>query len=277
MEAETFLDNFAARTDAAGGVQQLRDLVLDLALRGRLSSRSEADGAVDDLLHDVVKDLHEAAARGELRKPPSTKSVSVPPHSIPPTWRWEPLARLVAILDFRRQPVKESERLRRTAGKPSDELYPYFGATQQAGVIDDYLFDEELVLLGEDGAPFFTAGKHVAYVVTGRYWVNNHAHVLRGLAVANRYLVHALNRADYAGFVTGTTRLKLTQARMAHLPVPVPPLAEQERIIVKVDELMRLCDRLEDALAVRSRAQVAAATALARAVLDGSPTVQAAP
>jgi type I restriction enzyme S subunit len=145
-----------------------------------------------------------------------------------------------------RVPVKEDDRQRRIAGKSLADLFPYYGATQQVGWIDSYIFDEELVLLGEDGAPFFRPEKNVAYVVSGRYWVNNHAHVLRGLGASNRFLCHVLNQTDFHGFVTGTTRHKLTQGRMVDIPVPVPPLPEQRRIVEKVDQLMAVCDALEE-------------------------------
>jgi type I restriction enzyme S subunit len=171
-------------------------------------------------------------------------ALAKPPHRIPATWTWQPLGNLVAILDSRRRPIKQDERLARIKDKPAEELYPYYGATQQAGLIDDYLFDEELVLLGEDGAPFLGGGKHVAYLVKGRFWVNNHAHALRGIGATNRFLNYALNRVDYTDYVTGTTRLKLTQGKLIHIPIPLPPLGEQERIVEQLDELIGLFDRV---------------------------------
>lgn len=245
MDAQTFLDNFGTIAEAPGGVQRLRDLVLDLALSGQLSQREGGDDSVSALLKETRQQLDAAARNGEIQRSTSAKPVTDPPHLIPSTWDWQPLSNLVAILDFRRKPVKQEERLARVQGKAPTELFPYFGATQQAGVIDDYLFDEELVLLGEDGAPFLTEGKHVAYLATGKYWVNNHAHVLRGMAVRNAYLVHALNRVDFADFVTGTTRLKLTQGKLVNVPIPVPPLAEQDRVVAIIGELATLCDALE--------------------------------
>ncbi len=105
------------------------------------------------------------------------------------------------------------------------------------GWIDDFLFDEQLILLGEDGVPFFDPLRHKVYLASGRYWVNNHAHVLRGVAdLADQgYLASYLNRLDYTGFVTGSTRLKLTQAAMRGIPVPLAPLNEQRRIAAKLD------------------------------------------
>src|ERR1022692_2815118 len=88
-------------------------------------------------------------------------------------WESAPLRDCVDVLDHLRVPVNADERSKRP-GK-----IPYYGATGQVGWIDDYLFDEELLLLGEDGAPFFDKSKPIAYLMNGKTWVNNHAHVLR--------------------------------------------------------------------------------------------------
>jgi type I restriction enzyme S subunit len=118
--------------------------------------------------------------------------------------------------------------------------FPYYGATGQVGWIDAYRQDGEYILLGEDGAPFLDPSKPKAYLVSGKCWVNNHAHVLRGRAdiCSNRYLLHALNHADYRGFANGTTRLKLTQAAMRQIPLRIAPYEEQLRIADRVDELL---------------------------------------
>ncbi|MCC7388140.1 MAG: restriction endonuclease subunit S [Phycisphaerales bacterium] len=147
------------------------------------------------------------------------------------------------ILDSRRVPVNAKERASRRGA------VPYYGATGQAGWIDDYLFDEELILLGEDGAPFLDSSKSVAYLIDGKSWVNNHAHVLRARAGAlNRFFVHALNRVDYRPFVSGTTRLKLPQGPMRQITLPVPPAAEQTRIADRIDELFSDLDSGVEAL-----------------------------
>ena len=98
------------------------------------------------------------------------------------------MADIVEILDRQRKPVNSKDRETRIAGKNKGELYPYYGATRQVGWIDDFLFDEELVLLGEDGVPFLDEIKPKAYLIDGKSWVNNHAHVLRGRKAVNKYL-----------------------------------------------------------------------------------------
>ena len=135
-------------------------------------------------------------------------------------WNTVPFTEAVEICDSLRRPINSSERAARINGKKQSELYPYYGATGQVGFIDDYITDGEYVLLGEDGAPFLDAYAPKAYIVNGKTWVNNHAHVLRS-KTNNKFLCYYLNSFNYKGFVSGTTRLKLTQAEMKRIPVPV--------------------------------------------------------
>ena len=152
------------------------------------------------------------------------------------SWNMVPFTEAVDICDALRKPINSSERASRIAGKKQSELYPYYGATGQVGFIDDYITDGEYVLLGEDGAPFLDAYAPKAYIINGKTWVNNHAHVLRS-KTNNKFLCYYLNSFNYKGFVSGTTRLKLTQAEMKRIPVPVPPISEQERIVARIEEL----------------------------------------
>ncbi|MGH8633546.1 MAG: hypothetical protein ACRET7_05370 [Burkholderiales bacterium] len=115
--------------------------------------------------------------------------------------QFRPLAEVADILDSKRVPVNAKERETRLGS------VPYFGATGQVGWIDKHIFNEELVLLGEDGAPFLEPNKPKAYVIRVKTWVNNHAHVLRARVVPTGWLAHYLNSITYEGLVTGTTRL----------------------------------------------------------------------
>ena len=156
-------------------------------------------------------------------------------------WNVVPFTEAVDICDTLRKPINSSERASRIKGKEQSELYPYYGATGQVGFIDDYITDGEYVLLGEDGAPFLDAFSNKAYIISGKTWVNNHAHVLRS-KTNNKFLCYYLNSFNYKGYVSGTTRLKLTQAEMKRIPVPVPPLSEQERIVARIEELFSQLD-----------------------------------
>lgn len=146
-------------------------------------------------------------------------------------YNYIPLEQAADILDSYRKPVNSKERLILIKGKPLDELFPYYGATGQVGWIDSFLTDGEYILLGEDGAPFLNPYAEKAYIIYGKTWVNNHAHILRS-KTNNEFLCYYLNYFNYKNYVSGTTRLKLTQAQMKKIPIPNIPSDEQSRIII---------------------------------------------
>lgn len=151
------------------------------------------------------------------------------------------LGDICEILDSKRVPVTAADR------RPGP--YPYYGANGVQDYVADYIFDDELVLLAEDGGNFGSKDKPIAYRVSGKCWVNNHAHVLKpkqGLDVD--YLCYSLMFYDVSGLVNGATRQKLTQADMRKMEIPFPPLEEQRRIAV-------LLDKVSD-LIVKRRAQL---------------------
>ena len=171
------------------------------------------------------------------------------PYKVPANWCWTYLTKGAAeCLDSFRKPINASER----ANREGD--IPYYGATGQVGWIDDFLTNEQLVLVGEDGAPFLDLIKDKAYIIEGKAWVNNHAHILRSRfgTVGNLFLMHYLNIFNYHDFVNGTTRLKLTQGSMDIMPVPVPPLSEQQRIVDRIESMFAKLDgakqKAQDAL-----------------------------
>jgi type I restriction enzyme S subunit len=163
---------------------------------------------------------------------------------LPKGWVWAKLENCVDILDSQRVPINSKEREKRKGN------IPYYGATGQVGWIDDFIFDEELILLGEDGAPFLDPYKPKAYIIRSKSWVNNHAHVLRAIfnLTTNAMLCYYLNIFDFHNYVTGTTRLKLNQSPMRQIPIPLPPLSEQHRIVNKIEELFTKLDAGVDAL-----------------------------
>lgn len=151
---------------------------------------------------------------------------------LPDGWEICPLAEVVDICDSDRVPLNATERSVRQGP------YPYFGANGQVDSIDDYRYEGDFVLVAEDGGYFDDPRRGVAYEVSGRFWVNNHAHVLRGgELLTNRFLSHALNRVDWMQFVTGSTRLKLTQGALRRVPLPVPPLETQHHIVAALDAI----------------------------------------
>lgn len=146
------------------------------------------------------------------------------------------LEEICDILDSRRIPITASDR------KPGP--YPYYGANGIQDYVSDYIFDDDLVLLAEDGGNFGSKEKPIAYRVSGKCWVNNHAHVLKPKDMLDvDYLCYSLMFYDVSGLVNGATRQKLTQADMRKMEIPLRSMSEQKRItavINKVSDLISL-------------------------------------
>jgi restriction endonuclease S subunit len=147
-----------------------------------------------------------------------------------PDWPVETIGDVCAVLDSLRKPITKRDR---TSGD-----YPYYGATGIVDHVGDYIFDERLVLVGEDGAKW-DAGDRTAFIAEGKYWVNNHAHVLRckpGVLV-DSWLTHYLTMSDLNRYVSGLTVPKLNQGSLVSIAIPVPPLVEQKRIVARLDSM----------------------------------------
>ena len=133
------------------------------------------------------------------------------------------LADVCNILDSKRIPITRNKRL---AGP-----YPYYGANGIQDYVADYIFDDELVLLAEDGG-HFEGGRQIAYRVSGKCWVNNHAHVLKAKKnIDTDYLYFALRCYDVTSLTNGATRKKLTQAAMKRILLPLRSINDQLYIV----------------------------------------------
>jgi type I restriction enzyme S subunit len=154
------------------------------------------------------------------------------------TVRWMTLGDVVANLDSQRRPVTRSAR---RAGE-----FPYYGANGIQDYVDDFIFDGTFLLVGEDGSVVQKDRSPVLNWATGKIWVNNHAHVLveRVDAATLRFLFFYLQTIDITPYVTGGTRPKLNQGNLNRIPVPLPPLDEQEQIVAILDRLDALVNDL---------------------------------
>lgn len=131
------------------------------------------------------------------------------------------------ILDHMRIPITSRDRKAGT--------YPYYGANGIQDYIDDYIFDDELVLLAEDGGNFGSKEKPIAYRISGKTWVNNHAHVLKPKNIIDvDYLCYSLMYYDVSGLVNGATRQKLTQSEMRKINIRYRRLEKQRQIVFKI-------------------------------------------
>lgn len=186
-------------------------------------------------------------------------------------YNYIPLEQAADILDSYRKPVNNKERLNLIKGKPLDELFPYYGATGQVGWIDSFLTDGEYILLGEDGAPFLNPYAEKAYIIYGKTWVNNHAHILRS-KTNNEFLCYYLNYFNYKNYVSGTTRLKLTQAQMRKIPIPNIPSDEQFRIVARIEELFSELDKAVGTLKTTKEQLEVYRQAVLKAAFEGKYT-----
>ena len=152
--------------------------------------------------------------------------------SLPEGWAEAELFDIADLHDNKRVPLNAAQR----AEMPGD--FPYYGANGQVGSVGDFLFEGKHILVAEDGGHFDQPERGVAYEVDGRFWVNNHAHILSTCGdIPTGYITRLLNTLDWLQYVSGTTRLKLTQGGMKRIKFPLPPLAEQRRIVAKLDAL----------------------------------------
>ncbi|EGZ6890271.1 restriction endonuclease subunit S [Vibrio cholerae] len=159
-------------------------------------------------------------------------------------WPIVKLGDVVNFLDHKRVPVTKADRT------PGD--YQYYGANGSQGTINDYIFDEPLVLLAEDGGNFGHETRSIAYIARGKYWVNNHAHVLQPKECIDlEYLFRVLARYDVTPFIKGATRAKLSKTDASRIPIPLPPLETQKQIaevLEKADQLREDCQQMEQEL-----------------------------
>ena len=144
-------------------------------------------------------------------------------------WPWKHLADTYENLDSRRVPITKSKRV-------SGDV-PYYGASGIVDYVADYIFDEDILLVSEDGANLLARTYPIAFSISGKTWVNNHAHVLRFKNICSqRFLEYYLNSISLEPYVTGMAQPKLNQKSLNSIAVPSPPLPEQERIVAILDE-----------------------------------------
>ena len=151
------------------------------------------------------------------------------------------IGELLINRDGERKPVSSVIRSKQTS-----KIYDYYGAAGVIDKVDSYLFDERLLLIGEDGANLLSRSKNNAFFAEGRYWVNNHAHVLdatdKNLLDFIAIVINSMKLDDY---ITGSAQPKLSQDNLNKIPIVLPPLAEQQRIIAEIKKWFTLIDQIE--------------------------------
>ena len=253
--------------------KDLKNSILQMAVEGKLVPQDPNDEPASVLLERIRVEKQRLIAEGKAKFPKGGESIiytgsdgspyekrvdakgrvlsdeciadEVPFTELPEGWAWARLETALVNRDSERIPVSVADRERLA------KIYDYYGASGVIDKVDHYLFDKTLLLIGEDGANLLMRSKPIAFLARGKYWVNNHAHVLDG--INERYLEYIalfINSISLAPYVTGTAQPKMNQAKMGSILIPIPPESEQTRILAKVNELMPLVEeygKLEDA------------------------------
>ena len=155
-------------------------------------------------------------------------------------WEIKKLGEVCEILDHLRVPITKKDR--------REGCYPYYGASGVQDYIDSYIFDGRYLLVGEDGAKWGANDKS-AYIIEGKSWVNNHAHILKiNDCLSDKLVEYYLVAKDLQEFITGAIVPKLTQQALRNIPIPVPPLPVQEQIVSELDLLSGIIEKKREQL-----------------------------
>jgi len=144
---------------------------------------------------------------------------------IPAHWQVRSIRYAFCFRNYQRVPLSGSER------EHMQGEFPYYGASGIIDYVEDYIFDEDLILIAEDGANLLSKSTPLAFVARGKYWVNNHAHILEPLFPGFEYWAELLSAVDYTIYISGSAQPKLTRDRLGSVRVPVPPSDERDKII----------------------------------------------
>ena len=232
-------------------LKRYRASVLKAACEGKLvpteAELAQAEGRDyergDQLLERILSERRarwasQGKRRGKDKEPVSPDTSDLP--ELPEGWVWASVEMLTQNFDRHRVPVKAKDRAKLRGP------YPYYGASGMIDVINDYLFDGTFLLIAEDGANLLARTTPIAFVVSGQFWVNNHAHVVKTFGtMPMQYLGIYLNSLNVERYVTGTAQPKLTQTALNHIPVPIPPLADQVRIVAEVERRLSIIQKAE--------------------------------
>jgi len=231
--------NFDTLFTTLNSVGSLRRTLLSLAVTGKLVPQMKSEDSAQNLFSNIQAHKYRFSPKGR-KTPNQTQALIMNRDELPDGWVVYKFGDLVINRDSERVPVSAEAR------QAMSGEFDYYGASGVIDKVNDYLFDEPLLLIGEDGANLINRSTPIAFMAHGKYWVNNHAHVLGGINVDFlRYLELYINSIDLRPYITGTAQPKMNQAKMNSIEVWVPPAAEQLRILAKLEELLDFCDRLE--------------------------------
>ena len=161
---------------------------------------------------------------------------------IPEGWEVMQYRYLFYNLDKLRMPITADKRSR------NNPQYDYYGASGVIDKIDFYNVDDKVLLIGEDGANLLMRNLPLIYKAEGKFWVNNHAHILKPIRDDYDFMAYVMEAADYTLYITGSAQPKLSQANLNCVKLPIPPLEEQKSIVDYLSKRTRKIDvAIEDA------------------------------
>lgn len=219
----------------------MKKSLLQYAIEGKLVPQSKEEGNAKTLLTEIRAEKARLIKEKKIKKSKPLPAITddEKPFDIPDGWEWARFGDISINMDSERIPLSVTQR------RNLDKIYDYYGASGIIDKVDQYLFDRPLMLIGEDGANLLARTKPIAFIARGKYWVNNHAHVIdfpNGIDM--KYMTFYMNAINLAAYVTGTAQPKMNQARMNSILIAIPPLAEQHRIVAKLEELLPFCQQL---------------------------------
>jgi len=222
-------------------ISSMKQHVLNMAMRGELVKQSSEDKTIDEYIIEDNKESDDLDNKKNTEKQNYLSNITEKekPFDIPHEWKWVRLGSVTLNYDGQRRPISMKERVKRNGD------YPYYGASGIIDTIDGWTHDGEYILIGEDGANLLSRSTPISFIVRGKIWVNNHAHVIKGSSVLdNKYLNFYINSISLEKYVSGTAQPKLNQKNLNNIILPLPPLSEQRRIVSKVEVLFEIIDKI---------------------------------
>ena len=242
----------------------LRQKILDLAIRGKLVPQDPNDEPASVLLERIRVEKQQMVKEGKL-KPKDIKNDTIIfvgednlhyekfqdgtvkcieneiPFEVPEGWAWCRFTSVTVNRDSERKPISSANRTNVA------KIYDYYGASGKIDKIDKFIFNEKLLLIGEDGANLVTRSKPIAFFAEGQYWVNNHAHCIDSTdKLILEYLCLYINAISLEKYVTGSAQPKMTQDNMNSILIALPPYEEQKRLEFQVNHILKTVSTIEN-------------------------------
>ena len=240
--------------------KQLKNSILQWAIQGKLVPQDPNDEPASVLLEKIRQEKERLIKEKKIKRDKNASIIyrgednsyyekilatgevkcidEEVPFKIPQGWEWERFGNVMINKDSERVPLSVAQR------QHLKKTYDYYGASGVIDKVDKYLFDKDLLLIGEDGANLINRSTPIAFIAKGKYWVNNHAHVLdvcSGMALS--YVALFINAISLVDYVTGTAQPKMNQEKMNSILLAIPPVKEQHRILEKMSMVDAFIDK----------------------------------